>query len=189
MAFAPEGTFTVLERDRAVSAGRKGGRSRSRNKGAAARRNGQNGGRTSKRTLLERILNRKVTPGEWPAIRDKVLDHILEREKQHVTSFFKAHWTEVPHVSWRQVPPHVRQAIRHVKAAVAIFLPSPRKPKWVAPSFAVIPKGSHEWTRWFLDDLRRRERAEERNSPAQAATRAILGKSTPRGYRRRRKKP
>jgi len=121
MAFAPEGTFTVLERERAASAGRKGGRSRSRNKVAAAQRNGKNGGRPSRRTLIERVLNRPLSKKQWPMIRDEVLYQILQRKQQIVTEFFGADWTDIPRRSWRSVPPHVRQTIRHIKACAHIY--------------------------------------------------------------------
>lgn len=146
MAFAPEGTFTKLERDRAARAGS----STSRAKVEAARRNGRNGGRPSTRTLLERILNRKVTQGEYLSFRHKVLRWILYDEQQRITDHFHADWMEIPTVSGRRTPLSVRQAIRHVKAAAKIYRWRPSaRPK--APNEYVlirVPKSEGERNAW-----------------------------------------
>jgi hypothetical protein len=155
MAFAPDGTFTLLDQRRAASAGRTGGKSRSKAKVVAAKSNGKLGGRTSNRSLIERILNRSVPPKQWSMIRDKVFSRILIGDQQKVIHFFGVHhWTDVPHRSWRSIPPHIRPLIRHIKACALIY---GRWPKWVPPTFTVMSEG--EFARWFNDDYRRRERA------------------------------
>jgi len=148
MAFGPEGTFTVLERDRAVRAGRIGGRSRSRAKVKAAKSNGKRGGRPTTSTLLERILKRNVTPEEWLVFRAKVLPHVLAGEQQIVTKYFQAEWMEIPTVSWRGLPTQVRQAIRHIKAVAKIY---PWRPRTQPPKDYVVirvEKHPHEKKLW-----------------------------------------
>jgi len=138
-----------------------GGVSRSDAKVAAARRNGQKcqkgkGGRPSTRTLIERILNRPVTPKQWSMIREKILSRLLLGEQQTVTQFFGVEWTEVPHRSWRSIPPHVRQAMRHIKSCAEIY---GRWPKWVSPTFTFVPLSDPEWFAIWREDYDATERA------------------------------
>lgn len=126
VAFTPGGSFDAVDRDRSAGAGRTGGKSKSPAKVTAAKRNGKLGGRPSTRTLLERILNRKVTADEHSAFRDKVLCHVLLGEQQYITNFFQTDWEGTPTVSWRGLPQKVRQAIRHVKAVSKIYSWKPR---------------------------------------------------------------
>lgn len=126
MAFAPEGTFTVVEQDRAIRAGRTGGKSRSSAKVKAAMRNGRKGGRLSTRTLIERILNRPVSPEEWKRVQKNVLSKILLGHQQIIPNYFECDWNYIPSKSWRGLPLHVRQSIRHLKAITKIFLPKVR---------------------------------------------------------------
>jgi len=105
-----------------------GGYSKSPAKVAAARANGRKctkgmGGRPSARTLIERVLNRRVDADAWKQIRGKLFRYILVMEQEAVPAFFECEWNDIPSKSWRGLPQYVRQAIRHIKAAAKIYLP------------------------------------------------------------------
>ncbi len=120
----------------------KGGWAKSAAKTRAAKRNGKLGGRPPSRTLLERILKRSVAKDEVKHIKSVLETHMLLREQQYVWGFFECPSITGPHYptkSWRRIPPHVRQAMNHVRALVKIYK-QPKKPTWRAPR-----RGSARW--------------------------------------------
>lgn len=148
------GSFNAFERDSAVTSGRKGGRSKSKAKVKAARSNGKLGGRPSTRTLIERVLNRRVTPEEWKNIQTYVMRRILLGHQDFIPSYFECDWDDVPRKSWRGLPLQVRQSIRHLKAVTKIFLPKfrPKPPKdYVVIRVPKLPGRREAWERRHPD--------------------------------------
>jgi hypothetical protein len=88
MGYAPGGTFTSVERDRASAAGSTGGRSKSRAKVRASQRNGISGGRPPSRTLAERLLGRTLSSPADRAGFNQALNQLLQREQQELADFY-----------------------------------------------------------------------------------------------------
>jgi hypothetical protein len=145
-----KGSFNIVDRDPPTAAGRIGGKSKSAAKVTAAKNNGKLGGRpAAERTLLERILNRKLTAEEHASFCDEALYYVLMVEQEYITKFFQTHWTGIPQVPWRSAKPQkVRQAIKHVIAVSKIYYWKPRvKP---VKDYVVIrvPKSDFERQVW-----------------------------------------
>ena len=88
MGFAPGGTFTSVERNRASAAGSTGGHSRSRAKVQASQKNGKSGGRPPSRTLAERLLGRTLSSPAHRAGFNLAVNQLLQREQQELADFF-----------------------------------------------------------------------------------------------------
>jgi hypothetical protein len=75
-----------------ILAGQKGGKSRSLAKKKAARKNGQNGGRTPTRSLAERLLRQKLNNEQKRHLYNAWTDGqiMLEGEKKHFLDYFSA---------------------------------------------------------------------------------------------------
>ncbi len=131
-----------------------GGYSKTPAKVAAARANGRKctkgmGGRPSTRTLIERVLNRRIDADAWKQIRAKLFRYILVMEQEAVPAFFECEWNDIPCKSWRGLPQYVRQAIRHIKAAAKIYLPKQFKVKPIKDYIVVrVPKVPGSRERW-----------------------------------------
>lgn len=126
----------------------RGGSSKSPAKIKAARQNGRRGGRPSTRTLIERVLNRRVTPNEWEQLQKTVFRRILLGHQDFIPAYFECNWNDIPQKAWRGLPRAVRQAIRQVKALTKIFQPKFR-PKPIKNYIVIrVPKRDGEREDW-----------------------------------------
>jgi hypothetical protein len=120
----------------ATVAGEKGGRAKTPKKQQTARKNGKAGGRRPSRTLVERLLGKRIAPVQHKYI-EKAYGDLLGREKQLLEDYFQTKYIldkEPLHtLSWRaksrRVPKQIRYIIRKFKLAANHYLKDVPAPK------------------------------------------------------------
>ena len=142
----------------AYMAGSKGGESRSKAKQDAARANlqkarakGKKGGRPSKWSVAERLLDQKIDESQHKSVK-QAYDQLFHREKERLQEFFGVNNVldmldaTVMRKKSSRVPRDVRYAIDKFRLAAKYFIKPPRPPKdYIVES---IPRSDSEQKDW-----------------------------------------
>jgi hypothetical protein len=112
------GSFNIVERDVAIDAARRGGKSRSSAKVRAAKRNGKLGGRPCTLTVAHHLFGRELTSEDRKRLPD-VLHQLLVREKEMLKGYFGVSPDDVTALNSTPCPKKERKPAKEVRYLLA----------------------------------------------------------------------